>query len=261
MPVTSPCAPAPIDELHEELAGEAAAGGVQQVRLHVRLDRREARAHEAAERVAHVEDASSSFSVVAERAVDGVPVQQPHERHQVDVGLAEVVADAEEVVEGLEEAQVHREEAHAEAGERAVDEAVGHRRAAEVVGRVLRARCARLAVEEAVAVRHRVDADRGEAAGGVGLAEADHRVALSAEAVLLDDDRPAARRRRALREDDRERDLRRVDDDRRAAAVAREALVGGLAGHRAGDEAAGGFGKSPSGPSPFGSCVWKRALP
>jgi hypothetical protein len=44
---------------------------------------------------------------------------------QVDVGLAEVVADADEVVERLEEAEVHGEEADVEAEHLAVDEAVG----------------------------------------------------------------------------------------------------------------------------------------
>src|SRR5206468_8609789 len=118
--------------------------------------------------------------------------------------LAEVVADAEEVVERLEEAQVYGEEAHAEAREAAVGEAVGRRRPAHVVARVLGARRRGSAGEQAVAVLGGVDADRGEAARGVRLREADHRVALPAEAVLLDDDRPAAGRRHAGGNGDRE---------------------------------------------------------
>src|SRR6185436_795319 len=98
-------------------------------------------------------------------------LDEPNEGRQVDVGLAEVVADTDEVVEALEEAQVHRQEADVEAEDLAVDEAVGDRRAAEVVGEVLRAARRRLAVEQAVAVADRVDADRREAAGGVGVTE------------------------------------------------------------------------------------------
>ena len=210
--------------VQEELRGEPAAGRVQQRGLQIRLDRHEPRAHQAAERVAHVEDVRVVERGV-ERRVDRVGMQQADERQQVHVRLPEVVADAEEVVERLEEAEVHAQEARI----RVVGEAVRRRRAAEAVVGVLRARRAGAAVPVAVTVLGGVDADRREALGGVELTEDDDEVALSAEPVLLDHDRPPGGRGRAARDDDRERDLRRVDDDRGAAAVARETLVVRLA--------------------------------
>ena len=223
-PLDLPHRPGADRRVQEELRGEPAARGVQQRGLQIRLDRHESRPHEPTERVAHVEDVRV-VELGVERQIDRVPVQQAHERQQVGVGLAEVVAHAEEVVECLEEAEVDAQEARV----RVVGEAVGGCRAAEAVPRVLRACGAGAAVPVAVAVLGSVDADRGEALGGVQLAEGDHQVTLAAETVLLDDDRPARGRRRPARNDNGERDLRGIDHHRLTGAVAREALVGRFA--------------------------------
>ena len=170
-----------LDQRHRERADlrargqqpveDAATGYVEDVEIDVGLARREQRADDRPERLAHVRDVAGVELRAAERGeIERGIVEQPGQLAEIERRLADRVAHGGDIEEALEEVERGREPGP-------VAEAVAQRRITGEVGQLRREVVGDVARVVARAVAEHVDADEREALRGQRLGERQQLIA------------------------------------------------------------------------------------